>query len=399
MLTNFNNAFKDNKKNKTEIPQKIVEVLNRKIPSDFEYKQVDNGVVAIIPKDRKALTFSTKIKLPDIPERIRSEIHNINDLYEYLYRTQKKCEVVPDKCGNIKVNNKKINLNDIVRNVMTDSNNSKIELIPPEFPEPVKIKIRAGDIYKEFHMKRQPYESMNDIYIKSAEEKPICIKMYLKKNENVDFNISINIDDISSVREIVNICEFYRSVMVGNIYIEGARITDIKQNKSCENEFLNEKIGFWKKALSIEQLCKCKFNAQKLDDEKDYIVIQRLYKSLIENKPYKIRQKYNSMTVNDLESYDKYKEFENTTILLEYVKEVKYEIMGVEMKIYIMERIYNCHIEEVNREENVLTIKFGEYEKYKTFVARKCFMEKKDLEEEQMNRKEDHKDFENAELI
>ena len=44
MFTNFNNIFKSSKRDKTRLPKEILEVLNRKIPEELEYEEIENYV-------------------------------------------------------------------------------------------------------------------------------------------------------------------------------------------------------------------------------------------------------------------------------------------------------------------------------------------------------------------
>ena len=387
MFTNFNNTFKNSKKDKAKLPKEILDVLNRKVPEELEYKEIENGICGIVPKNSKTIKFTTKIKLPEIPKEIKKQIHNFKDLYEYLYRTQKRCEIIPDENGNIKIN------------VITDDGIKTFELIPENFPKAVKINIRAGNITRTFNVKRLPYESMDKVYLKSIEEKPICIKIYMSNNDNVDFNISISIEGIKDIKEIVDVCEFYKSFLNGDISLDNSEIKDIKYKDVPKNIFIDEKINFWKKVLEIEKVFNKKFNACKFDERDDYILMLRLYKSLIEEKPYKIPEKISSITFENKENYDKCKKMIGSKMLIEYEREAECETFGKKIHFLVLERIYNCKIKNVLEEKDKVKIIFDDYEKNNTFIARKCFLTKGKLEKEKINNNNKHYEYENAEII
>ncbi len=398
MFTNFNNTFKNSKKDKIKLPKEILGVLNKKIPEDFEYAEIGNGICGIVPKNSKSMKFTTKIRLPEIPEEIKKQIHNFEDLYEYLYRTQKRCDIIPDEHGNIKVNDIEIKINDIIKNVITDSGVKNFELIPPKFPSAVKINIRAGKVTKIFNIERLPYESMNKIYLKSIEEKPLCVRIYLSDN-NIDFNISIDISEVKDVKEIVDICEFYKSFLNGDISLNNSEIEDIEYKEIPQNIFIDEKINFWKKVLELERIFKKKFNACEFDEEEDYIKVLRLYESLIDGRPYRISKKISSITFDNKENYNQCKKMIGEKMLIEYVKDEKWKILGEEIQLFILERIYNCIVKEIILQNNEMKITFDDYERNNTFIARKCFLDKDKLEKEQIKNNNEHEEYENAKMI
>ena len=394
MFSNFNSTFKENKKNNLKLPKEIIEILNNELPKELEYKEVDEGICAIVSANNKPMNIKTKIKLPDIPEKIKKDIHGFEDVYEYLYRSQKKCEIIPDKDGNIIVNNSKIKAKDFIKNVRKDEEFEKLELIPPPFPKAIKTKIKAGNIVKEFDIERQPYESMKIIFLKSIQEKPISIKLYIKDESTVDLNININIRDLENVNEIVEVCEFYKGFLSGDIQLGDVITEDIKVKKKSQNVFIDKKIDFWKKTLEIEKKLNIKFNATKINNQ-DYVWILKLYKSIIENVPFKISSKINSLEIEDTNIYEKTNEMLGEMMLFEYTKQEEIEVMGQRIKIYILERIYNYKVKEVKKYKE--KIKLILEEEKESFVAQKFFLTEEELKKEQMIRNRNDEKYKNAE--
>ena len=185
MFTNFNNIFKNNNSNK--IPNEIMHIINNELPKEFEYKEIEDGICSIVPQNGGPMHVKSKIKLPDIPNQIKKQIHTFYDLYDYLYRSQKCCEIMPDIDGNVEINGIKISLNSMVRDVKNGISNMKVELLPPAFPPPVSVEVKAGKIIRKFTFSRQPIDSLDKVYIKSIEEKPICIEMYIDSELDKDF--------------------------------------------------------------------------------------------------------------------------------------------------------------------------------------------------------------------
>ena len=196
----------------------------------------------------------------------------------------------------------------------------------------------------------------------------------------------------------MEVCEFYRSFLDGDISLDNSRIDDIKYKKEPKNIFINEKISFWKKVLDVESVFNKKFNACQFNEKDDYLVILRLYKSLIEKKPYKIPEKITSISFNTKGDYDKCKEMIKTKMLIEFEREVKEKIFGEEIHFFVLERIYNCRIKDILEENDKMRITFDDYQKNDTFVVRKCFLSKNELKNErELN--EENQEYINADTI
>lgn len=398
MFTNFKNTFKENNKENLKIPTEIMKVINRELPKDLKYYQFENGMCGIVSKNAEAITIKTQIKIPEIPEEIKKEIHDFNDMYEYLYRTQKSCEVVPDEDGNILINNNKIKIENFVKDVILDQKIKKFQMVPPSFPKPVKMNIQAGNMIKEFSIERQPYESMDTVYLKTVEEKPLCIKFYIKSNNKVDVNININISEIENVDEIVDACEYYKNFMEGKIILGNSKIESFKGNTENSESHIEDKISFWKKVLEIEKYLNKSFNAKKLKDD-HYIKILRIYKSIIEKKPFRIKNTMNSLNIENYELYEKIVELKGKNMLIEYNREEEITVFNRKIKVYILERIYNHLIKDVIMQDNKIKIIFGESKEQNSFVAQKYFLSEDDLKKEQLMQKEDHDMYMNAEIL
>lgn len=397
MFTNFNSIFKDSKENVFNVPKEILDILNRDIPKGFTYKHRENGICYITTEDGSKMDIKTKIKFPEIPIDIRSRIHNLGDLYEYLYRTQKRCEVIPDEDGKIQINGKKIDINKLVKNVVNDKA-LRYEIVPNTFPKAEKMEIKAGNITKSFLIERKPYESFDKILLKSVEETPICVKFYISKND-VDFNISISISELENIEEIVDVCEFYKSFLNGDIIINGMKLKNGEYSKSIQNADIDDKITFWNKALAIEKVLNRKFDARKFDINKDYLTVLRLYKSLIENKPYKIDDKIKSIKFEKNEPFNEYKKMIGLKMILEYTREEDDEIFGETINYLTLERIYNCKIISAVEEDTSIRMEFDKYEENNTFIVRKSFLNREELEQELISTNKNNAEYEDAELI
>ena len=402
MFTSFKDNFKKDRKENVEIPDEVIETLNNNLPEQFTYKEIRDGMCAIMPVKSDELNFKMRIKIPEIPKKIQKEIKNFDDLYEYLYRTQKSCEIETDNEGNIIINNEKIALENLVVDVLKDDKVKKWEMIPRSFPKPVKMNIQAGNIIREFTIERQPYESMNITYLKSIEEKPLGIQLFIKEKENnknvsIDIKINMNIDELKDIKDIVDVCEFYKNFLMGKIILGSSEIKNLRNLEYTNNNHIDEKMSFWNKALELEKIFNKKFDARKLKVE-DYNKIERMYKSLIEKKPFKILNKVNAMKLDNLESYEKSLELIGKEMAFEFTREENIRIMNRKIRIFILERVYNYKIKDVVKENEIVRVFLEEIEN-KSFVTQKYFLSEKNIAEELGMIGEGYEEHSNAEIL
>ena len=402
MFTSFKDNFKKDRKENIEIPDEVIETLNNNLPKQFTYKEIGEGMCAVMPVNSNELNFKMGIKFPEIPKEIQKEIKNFDDMYEYLYRTQKSCEIETDSEGNITINNQKIPLENLVIDVLEHNKVGKWSMIPLSFPEPVKINIKAGNITREFTLARQPYESMDITYLKSVEEKPLGIQMFIKEKENrknvsIDIKINMSIDELKSVEEIVEVCDFYKNFLTGKIMLGTSEIKSLKNVEYTNNVHIDEKVSFWNKVLELEKILDKNFDATKLKPE-DYNKVQRMYKSLVEKKPFKIPNKVNAMKLDNMESYEKALELVGETMAFEFTREENIKIMNRKIKIYILERVYNYTIKDVVLENEIVRVFLEEIED-KSFVTQKYFLSEKNISEELGKFGEDYEENRSAEVL
>lgn len=343
MFTEFESIFNSDDK-KITIPKSIMKQIGKELPEELEYRHIEDGICIIENKNGSPLQVGARIKLPDIPTDIMKNLHSFNELYEYLYRTQKECEMIPNKNGSVIINGNDININSFIKYIYSNGTLKRIIMRPEAFPEPVKVNIKAGNTTKQFHLKREPFESMDVILIKSTEVMPIEIELYIKENNTANFKINIKIDNITDVKEIVEICDFYENFLYGNIQIEGMELTEIGQISRSVSA--NESIDFWNKALKLEKKLDKKFNAMKLF-YKDYDKINELYTSLIDGKSFNIKDKIEAINSNNINIFEQVKAFAGKTMDFEYEHEELLNLGEQELKLFKLERIHNYYVKDI----------------------------------------------------
>lgn len=284
------------------------------------------------------------------------------------------------------------NMKCIMYNV-NDNKNIKTEVKAISELYPKIVKIEAGQLSRNFNIERKKYKSLDAVYYKSIEEKPIGIYIYLKKDNSYNIRFCIDISEISNIKEIIEVFKFYKKCLSGDISIDGKK-EGFKIEQS-ENSIIEKKLKFWMKALKVEETIQKKIDATKIKEE-DYITILKLYKSLVKKSPYKIENKIKTLTFNDNNLYETTKNMIGKIMTIEYNKKEEIELAEEKIVVYILAKIFNCKIKNTIKEEKIIKLSLSNSEEYQTFIVEKIFLSKKELEEE---KNIDIKKYRRAEIL
>ena len=337
MFTNFKKAFKQEKETMYKIPKIILENLNNILPEGFEYSQVDNDMCTITSKDKK-VNIKASLKLKNI-----EGITTTKEAIEYLYRTQQEVEIISK---HIELNGIKFDINELIKmplsNRKFDDLNGKLILKPHAFPKPFKLMVGYGDKNIEMLFQRQPYADLHKSLFESIERKSLLISYIVDEiSGSMTINISINIGEAESSEEIVEISKIYKCFMSGD-----GRIANIELNRGFDNiteeDGLDSLIEFWNKVDLISKKLGILFNTQSDILKKDVNLVERLYRCLIEDKPYKEIGALEYLTVKCSEELDKNIFLNKDGIVLQFLESKTYELL--EREIELSKLIIWCNI-------------------------------------------------------
>ncbi|MFW2487823.1 abortive infection system toxin AbiGii family protein [Clostridium chromiireducens] len=331
MFASFNKAFKQEKETMYKIPEIILENLNDKLSDGFEYVQVGNDMCTIMPKE-KEVKIKANLKLKNM-----DGINNTSEAIEYLYRTQQEVEV-SGKC--IELNGVKFDINELIKmplsNKKFDDLNGKLILKPHEFPKPFKLMVGYNDKNIEMLFQRQPYADLHKSLFQSIDRKSLIISYIVDEIANdMTINIHINISEAESVEEIVEISKIYKCFMSG----EG-KIANIKLNRGFDNlteeDGLDSLIEFWNKVNLISKELGILFNPINYILKEDVNLVERLYRCLVEDKPYKEIADLENLTVKCSEELDEKQFINKDGIVLQFLEGKTYELLEEKFDIYVL---------------------------------------------------------------
>ncbi|EPY2281843.1 abortive infection system toxin AbiGii family protein [Clostridium sporogenes] len=285
MFSNFKKAFKPNEVSQN-IPEEVIKSLNKELPEGFRYANIGEGVCAINSVEDK-FDLSAKIEMPSyLPSDFKPS--TIQDVMEFAYRSQRRLKIIPNENGCININGKEINVNDIIKYPFEKIVNNELFISPEPFNPPFTLSIEGNSIKKELLIKRQPYEDMNKSLFKNINNESINLEYLIdEKMESMKINFSINIEKAKSINEVIECLKLYDAFIKKDIKINGMKLSKITNGNIKKNENILKTIDFWQKVHVVEQKLNANFNPRIPIKRNDAYVIKKLYRSLIEKKPYK----------------------------------------------------------------------------------------------------------------
>ncbi|WP_246503548.1 abortive infection system toxin AbiGii family protein [Clostridium polyendosporum] len=355
MFSNFQKAFLKKSEINELIPKEIVKSLGEKLPEGFEYKCIGHDTCGIAPTSLQ-LNIGMSIEIPDdlFKEFKPSTMH---ELMEFIYRTQRQLKVVPDEEGCILLNGIKFKIEDMIKFPLEDKIMVGTELYirPEPFQPPFKVRIEGEGITKHISFQRQPYADMHKSYFKNVDDSVLQISYILdEKNNTIKFIFNIDIEKSKNAKEIIEGLKLYQSCLKGEVKIAGINLAKfIDEDKAIEKT-----IEFWNRICQLERKLDVEFLLDfpiKIDD---ITWIEKLYRSFVEEKPYKQYVNVDKITIRKIDKYNKEELTTSSDLMFYFVQNSELEIWGVKINMYDGVGLFGFKVSDI-----VLTNKeMAEYE-------------------------------------
>ncbi|MEC2078633.1 abortive infection system toxin AbiGii family protein [Metabacillus fastidiosus] len=403
MFVNFENAFFKKKELDKKIPQEIINSLSENLPAGFVYTDFGNGAVGIKPKEDSKINFKGKIEIPDnLPKNFKPS--TLNELLEFIYRTQQDLKIKLDEDKNITINGVKFGIDKLVSFPLQEielRDNAEFKIIPRPFQPPFNISLEGNGIKKIFLIQRQPYADMHISQFKSVDNSAFEISYLLYESEDrLQFNFNLNIDNAKNVQESIHAFKLYEACIKGEVKICGESFP-IPELVESEEESIHETIIFWEKVLKLEDFLQVKFTPKsKLMIEEVYQV-EKLYKSLIEKEPFKEYINLKDMTFNKYEGVDTDSLVGMKDLTFQFIETSKIELLGVELDLHSISAYFDfiiTDIQPLHSDNDKIKIIVTPMEGKKIYKSTLQYMSKEEVLEYQ-NQHFDISKLQNANLI
>lgn len=389
MFTSFKTAFKDAPLYETEIPPPILKMLNESLPKGFKYVNIENGFCRIDTEGEFAIG-SGNIVLPDSAKKILTENYTMEILWTYLYNSQQKVEILPDKNGDYLVDGEKIKASELVKaplknNIKCDC--TRLYLIPPEFPEPHELEIGTKNEKRKFKFSRQPHESISEIKFSTADEGTLEIS-YIVNYPIINFTFKVSEKKAQDIKDIIFANKVFNAFLSGEGYINNTKI-QIKDTQST-NLVSKEAMSFWETVYQLERILNVKFNP-KFDITVGLVnKVKLLQRCFIEKIPYKAYETYENVAGTGYNEYSKIEDLTGKEVYFEMTQENSIELFGVQLKLLQLTGIFNAVVKSQqmlnDKQKGEYCIELKSKNNSKMYSGNMLFITKKDLSKFKKNK-------------
>ncbi|MCQ6267131.1 abortive infection system toxin AbiGii family protein [Fictibacillus sp. WQ 8-8] len=348
MFANFENAFFKKKEAKMKIPKEVIASLSEKLPNGFVYADFGNGAVGITPESGK-VTFSglQPIFPEDFPSNFKPK--SLKELTEYMYRTQTSIKLKAND-NKFTINGQNFDVDEVIKFPFENSKASEFELYmyPSPFQPAFEITLKGIGVTKNLFIERQPYDNMNMSFFKSTGNRSFEISYLLDETDGtIKFNFNLNIAVAKSVNEALDALRLYVSCIKGSLLINGNILLPKPSSPDFEEESIDETILFWEKVKTLQEILNVVFIPQRQTEEEDVILIEQLYRSFYEKKPFKEYIPIKSFTVNGLES-EKFEDILNKDGLsLQFTNPISADVFGVKLDLYSLVAYFDLKVVDI----------------------------------------------------
>lgn len=294
MFANFKKTFnKEKLQSEQKLPQVLVDYFSEKyLPKGFKYIWNERGGYVAIDGENSLQRMKIEGLSPvltDSQKTILGDNYSLNDLFDYSYNAQTPIRLKLIKGEHIIINDKKIKLTDWIKSpngLIEKVDKSSFLLFPPKFPKPFTLELGCTEYKRNYEFRQIPNESVNVMAFEMTRELPFKLKYFVNPSEKrFSFNISFNLELVSSVQELVETGTIFNSFGNGEGYINGERI--VVGDAGFEQHKFNTKVlSFWNKVLQIGKKMGKEYDLYRdAIDFNTVCKVELLYQSLINCEP------------------------------------------------------------------------------------------------------------------
>ncbi|MBI9013872.1 MAG: hypothetical protein JEZ08_16680 [Clostridiales bacterium] len=300
MFSSFKKAFTEDTRGADKVPNEILKLLSGELPSNLEYRNVGDGFCAVFPIN-DSLTLDMLIDVGSI-EMGDFTPRNTGELFEFAFRTQQTINLKHNEDGTINLNGEKFTINEFLKSPLKGEQLGDGTFVaqPMSFIKPHLLTITAGNIEKDFTFERKPYSDMHKAKFESINDTMISLKYLVDElNNSLQFTITYNLAGVEKVDQIIENLMFFNNFLSKKVMIYDSIIS---QGGEGDERVLNL-IEIWNKAKEIEDKLSLDFTITHPVEAEDYVWIDRLHKSFIEDEFYKREARGLNWIIDDFEYF------------------------------------------------------------------------------------------------
>ena len=349
MFSKFRETFVKKPQFTSKVPDSVLKTVGKNLPDGFRYVEDHKGYCRLDCDGGLDISGFNAVLPKEAEPLFDPNNRTFQDLLTYAYNTQTTIRLSPDKDGCYTVNGERIKANDFIVAPLkgTEISDGCLYIKAPTFPEPVPIEVTGNGYTLTLMFQRQTINSINKISIASVGQASLKISYILDSaNINSPMQFNISLCPYPSVSDVLAAKEIFNAFSQGNGTLDGVIISP---NEDMTFQGIPDKVlQFWHRLYEIENKLNVKFNAENdltIDDVKN---VDKLYRCLVEEKPFIEYQKEITLSgfVGESDSIQrKCAENQGKEILFEYGEEIKISILGLTLPLCSLVDIFDGKLE------------------------------------------------------
>lgn len=318
----FSSVFSKKDTKAIKAPSALRKKLNLNAPKGYSYELMEGTedmYVLRSKKRRSENSFQVRFKFPLKFEGM--EIHNLDELLEAMYRTQKAFKLDQS------LQNDPPTIIHLGGSGIIDQFIGSMEKFPDL--EPLEIEVGKQKVY--LPIKRVPYPSLTEIKIVSDRNHLIDLELLLNENlGSMNLVVNLNYDNLGTLDDYFQNLEVIRSFFTNGIKI----FNRIMLSDKHQIEVFKQNHKFLNALNKLQDYFSIKFDFPQKINKDDIYFTKVLFESFINNRMVAIKNKSQISFSFDKEKFDPSEHVLEKGEIIGVVlpREVTLQILGVELQ-------------------------------------------------------------------
>ena len=298
MLGNFQKMFIDKPNTNVNIPSGILESLAYNLPAGFSYTDVGEGFCVLKIPDGTQIKGRLRLEGASI-ENLK-KCKNFDDFVSYAVNIQKPIQLLPSEDGYYYIGDKPFSFEQFIKCPLKDLilKDGVIQYVPQKFEYELKMPMSVDEKKELVILKRVPFDSLKQLKFVSEENRGIVISVLVSvESPTMKINVATDFSNAGSVQNVCNSIFWFNSFANGKVKIFNELVNE--NNEANITPYDNEVVDFWKQLLAIEKKFDVSFDVSNGVYERDVISVGELYRSLVDNKPFRKDEMITNLTAYD----------------------------------------------------------------------------------------------------
>lgn len=303
-MLDFYETFSDSAEADKEIPNEILDEVNKELPSNLVYLQDANGCYRVVPKSDCGITSVRLTTQYDIdPEKDAVLVERLQSIPherwpEYFYRAQKCVAIKNIKIGN---DEELIPLEQAMSNPLADEYVKITDCImrPEGFPEasPMTFETDEGDKTVLF-FQQQAYDSLTEIKFSNVGYPALKIDIYVYNpltdvaekeartciDKQVSATYTVTPTNAQTTSKALEALRIFKGMFTGTMKVNGQRVEPSAVKTTFDPQSIDDALHFWSTAKKLENKLKVQFDPREEFSMEDVKLFSELDACLNEGK-------------------------------------------------------------------------------------------------------------------